>query len=89
MSIHFSAQNEPLVLLNSILSFCFKDFFKNVYVNGSEYLDYETGLPCTSNIPDLLIKSINSNVIYNINGQAIKEPEGLYIQDGKVKFLIR
>ena len=60
-----------------------------IEIVNTEYLDCETGLPCTSNIPDLLIKSINSNVIYNINGQAIKEPEGLYIQDGKVKFLIR
>lgn len=60
-----------------------------VEIINTEYLDCDTGLPCTSNIPELLNKSIDSNVIYNINGQAIKEPEGLYIQDGKVKFLIR
>ena len=60
-----------------------------VEIINTEYLDCDTGLPCTSNIPELLNKSIDSDVIYNINGQAIKEPEGLYIQDGKVKFLIR
>ena len=60
-----------------------------VEIINTEYLDCETGLPCTSNIPDLLIKSINSNVIYNINGQAIKEPEGLYIEDGKIKLKIK
>ena len=60
-----------------------------IEIINTDYLDCDTGLPCTSNIPELLNKSINSDVIYNINGQAIKEPEGLYIQNGKVKFLIR
>ena len=60
-----------------------------VEIINTEYLDCETGLPCTSNIPELLNKYNKNSVIYNINGQAIKEPEGLYIEDGKVKFLIR
>ena len=60
-----------------------------VEIINTEYLDCDTGLPCTSNIPELLNKYKQNGVIYNINGQAIKEPEGLYIQDGKVKFLIR
>jgi len=46
-------------------------------------------LPCTSNVPELINKYNKNSVIYNINGQAIKEPEGLYIEDGKVKFLIK
>ena len=60
-----------------------------IEIINTEYLDCETGLPCTSNIPELLNKYEQKGVIYNINGQAIKEPEGLYIQNGKVKFLIR
>ena len=60
-----------------------------VEIINTEYLDCDTGLPCTSNITELLNKYKRNGVIYNINGQAIKEPEGLYIQDGKVKFLIR
>ena len=52
----------------------------------TEYIDCETGLPCNSNIPELLNKSSENSVIYNINGQAIREPNGLYIQNGKVKF---
>ena len=60
-----------------------------VEIINTEYLDCDTGLPCTSNIPELLNKYEQKGVIYNINGQAIKEPEGLYIEDGKVKFLIR
>ena len=55
----------------------------------TEYIDCETGMPCNSNIPELLNKSSENNVIYNINGQAIREPKGLYIQNGKVKFKIK
>ena len=55
----------------------------------TEYIDCETGTPCNSNIPELLNKSSENSVIYNINGQAIKEPEGLYIEDGKVKLKIK
>jgi len=60
-----------------------------IEIINTEYLDCDTGLPCTSNIPELLNKYEQKGVIYNINGQAIKEPEGLYIEDGRVKFLIR
>jgi hypothetical protein len=60
-----------------------------VEIINTEYLDCDTGLPCTSNIPELLNKYKQNGVIYNINGQAIKEREGLYIEDGKVKFLIK
>ena len=55
----------------------------------TEYIDCETGMPCNSNIPELLNKSSKNSVIYNINGQAIIEPKGLYIQNGKVKFKIK
>ena len=55
----------------------------------TEYIDCDTGLPCNSNIPELLNKSNENSVIYNINGQAIREPNGLYIQNGKVKFKIK
>ena len=54
----------------------------------TEYIDCETGLPCSSNIDELINKSKRNGVIYNINGQAIKEKEGLYIEDGKIKIKI-
>jgi len=54
-----------------------------------EYIDCDTGTPCNSSIMEMIDKSKTNGVIYNINGQAIKEREGLYIEDGKVKFLIR
>ena len=55
----------------------------------TEYVDCDTGLPCNSNIDELINKSKKNSVIYNINGQAIKEPEGLYIEDGKIKLKIK
>ena len=54
----------------------------------TEYVDCETGLPCSSNIDELINKSKRNGVIYNINGQAIKEKEGLYIEEGKIKYKI-
>ena len=54
----------------------------------TEYIDCDTGLPCSSNIDELIDKSKRNQVIYNINGQAIKEREGLYIEDGKIKYKI-
>ena len=59
-----------------------------VEIVNTEYLDCDTGLPCTSNLPDLLNQSKADNRIYNLLGQAIKEPEGLYIQNGIVKYKI-
>jgi hypothetical protein len=55
----------------------------------TEYIDCETGLPCNSNIDELINKSKQNGVIYNINGQAIKEREGLYIEDGKIKYKLK
>ena len=50
----------------------------------TEYVDCDTGLPCNVSIEELLDKSKRNSVIYNINGQAIKEREGLYIENGKI-----
>ena len=55
----------------------------------TEYIDCETGMPCNSNIDELINKSSENSVIYNINGQAIREPKGLYIQNGKIKYKIK
>ena len=50
----------------------------------TEYVDCDTGLPCSVSIEELIDKSKRNSVIYNINGQAIKEREGLYIENGKI-----
>ena len=54
-----------------------------------EYIDCDTGMPCNSNIQEFIDKSKVNSVIYNIKGQAIKNKEGLYIEDGKVKFRLK
>ena len=54
----------------------------------TEYIDCDTGMPCNTSIMEIIDKSKTNGVIYNINGQAIKEREGLYIEDGKIKYKI-
>ena len=52
----------------------------------TEYIDCDTGYPCNSGIDELLDKSKQNSVIYNINGQAIKVRQGLYIENGKIYY---
>ena len=58
------------------------------YEDVLEYIDCETGLPCDSSLDELLDKSKSTGLIYNLKGQAIKNPEGLYIEDGVIKYRI-
>jgi len=57
-----------------------------VDVISTEYIDCDTGLPCSSNIPDIINQSKNNSLMYNLLGQAIRQPEGVYIQNGQVKY---
>ena len=52
----------------------------------TEYIDCLTGLPCNSGIEEVIEKSMQSNLIYNIHGQVIRKPEGIYIESGKIKY---
>lgn len=52
----------------------------------TEYIDCATGLPCNSGIEEVVDKSKKNNLIYNIYGQAIRKPEGIYIENGKIKY---
>ena len=49
-----------------------------------EYIDCDTGLPCNTSIMEIIDKSSQNNVIYNLQGQAIKVRQGLYIENGKI-----
>ena len=55
----------------------------------TEYIDCATGLPCNSALEEIIDKSIKSSLIYNIQGQAIKEPEGIYIENGQIKYKLK
>ena len=57
-----------------------------VEIIETEYIDCNTGLPCNSGINELIEKSNQTSLIYNLQGQAIREPEGIYIEGGKVKY---
>ena len=52
----------------------------------TEYIDCDTGLPCNTGIIEMIDKSKTNGVIYNINGQAIRERQGLYIENGKIYY---
>ena len=54
-----------------------------------EYIDCDSGLPCNSGMEEILDKSINTGLLYNLNGKAIRQPEGIYIENGKIKYLLK
>ncbi len=52
----------------------------------TEYIDCVTGLPCNSSMQELLDKSKNTGLLYDLNGRTIKKAEGIYIQNGLIKY---
>ena len=46
-------------------------------------------LPCNSAIMEIIDKSKTNSVIYNLQGQVIKNREGLYIESGKIYYKTR
>jgi len=38
---------------------------------------------------EILNKSIKDNRLFNINGQIIREPNGVYIEEGKIKYRLK
>jgi hypothetical protein len=59
------------------------------YVEFIEYVDCDTGLPCSSNLQEIIKATEGDNRMYNLLGQAIREPKGLYIQNGKIKYKLK
>ncbi len=52
----------------------------------TEYVDCATGLPCNSGMQEVLDKSKNTGLLYDLNGRTIIRPEGIYIQNGLIKY---
>ena len=50
------------------------------------YLDCETGLPCGVSIEELINESTQTGLLYDLNGKVIRKPEGIYIENGKIKY---
>jgi len=55
----------------------------------TEYLDCDTGLPCGVGMEEVIDKSISTGLIYNLKGEAIKNREGIFIENGKIKYLVK
>ena len=55
----------------------------------TEYLDCETGAPCESGIAEIIEKSKTDGRIYNIHGQEINKREGIYIEEGEIKYRLK
>jgi len=52
----------------------------------TEYIDCDSGLPCNSGMQEILDKSKQDNLMYDLYGRVLIKPEGVYIQDGKIKY---
>ena len=67
-----------IVVVDTILEY--------IEVVNTEYIDCDTGMPCGSSIQEIVDKSSENSVIYNLQGQAVKVREGLYIENGKIYY---
>jgi hypothetical protein len=63
--------------------------YVDVFIEITEYIDCDTGLPCSSNLQEIIKATEGDKRMYNLLGQAIREPRGLYIQNGKIKYNIK
>ena len=52
----------------------------------TEYVDCATGLPCNSGMQQVLDKSKNTGLLYDLSGKTIIRPEGIYIENGLIKY---
>jgi hypothetical protein len=69
--------------------FVIDSIIEYVEVINTEYIDCDTGLPCSSNLQEIIKATEGDKRMYNLLGQAIREPRGLYIQNGKIKYNIK
>ena len=73
--------------------YVYEDILDTLYITETEwiyieeFIDCDTGLPCNTNIIEIIEDSKGSNIMFNLNGQSIRKPESIYIQNGKVKWL--
>ena len=101
VQIEYIQQIDTIIIYDNISDTLFVDVIEYIdvfiydtiieiqYEEIIEYIDCDTGLPCNSSIMEIVDKSKQNSVIYNINGQAIKVREGLYIENGKINYKIK
>jgi hypothetical protein len=71
-----------VIVYDTVVEIEYVEFIEYV----TEYVDCYTNLPCNSSIQEVIDKSLENSVIYNIMGQPIKQPESVYIQNGKIHY---
>ena len=54
----------------------------------TEYIDCESGLPCNTGMIEDVEKTSNSN-LYDLMGRQMINPEDIYIENGKIKYIIK
>ena len=50
------------------------------------FIDCDTGIPCNVSIEELLHKAKNSERLFNLLGEEIREKKGIYIENGKIMY---
>tara|TARA_R100000655_G_scaffold105330_1_gene153434 strand:- start:4342 stop:5157 length:816 start_codon:yes stop_codon:yes gene_type:complete len=60
-----------------------------IEVINTEYVDCDTGMPCNSGMEEIINKSIDTGLLYDLTGRVIRKPEGIYIEGGKIKYLLK
>ena len=94
VQIEYIQQTDTIIIYDDILDTLFIEvpvveydtIIEIQYEEIVEYIDCDTGLPCNSSIMEIIDKSKQNSVIYNIKGQAILTREGLYIENGKIYY---
>ena len=78
--VEIETQYVEIFVIDSIIEY--------VEIINTEYIDCDTGLPCNSGMEEILDKSKGTGFMYNMLGQPIKRPESIYIEDGKIKYIL-
>ena len=84
-----------MVVFDTITQIEYVEFFvtdtviEYVEIISTEYIDCNTGLPCDNSMQELLDKSTENNKIYNLLGNEIRKPKGIYIENGKIKYKLK
>ena len=80
----------PVIEYDTIveIQYVIDTFYVDIINWFPEYVDCQTFLPCDSGIEEILKESTETNLLYNINGQVIRKPKGIYIENGKIKYKI-
>ena len=82
-------QYDTIVNTEYIEFFVTDTIIEYVEVIEVEYIDCDTGLPCGSGMSEILDKSETTGLMYNLFGQAIRKPEGIYIENGILKYKLK